>query len=235
MVSKAVILAAGRGTRMGAITEDLPKPMLPVQGRPLLEHIVERLGRAGIERFLIVVGYRRDAIEAHFAGRPGIEFRVQENVNGTGSAALLAREFVGDSLFFLSLGDILVDPAAYVACNSELLSHPKCGAVLGVKDVEDPWRAAAVYSRDGRVTKVIEKPPQGTSTTHWASAGLFAMRPTVFPYLDRLTPSARGEYELTAIFDPMLNDGIEVRMSAIEGRWLDVGRPEDLKTANLKG
>lgn len=119
--------------------------------------------------------------------------------------------------------------------NSELLSHPGCGAVLGVKDVEDPWRAAAVYAEGGRVSKVIEKPPQGTSTTRWASAGLFAMRPAVFPYLDRLTPSERGEYELTAIFASMLNDGIEVRMSAIEGRWLDVGRPEDLQTANLKG
>jgi bifunctional UDP-N-acetylglucosamine pyrophosphorylase/glucosamine-1-phosphate N-acetyltransferase len=74
-INSAVILAAGRGTRMGSITESLPKPMLPIGGRPMLEHILERLSLAGIERFFIVVGYHREAIEQHFRGTKfNIEF-----------------------------------------------------------------------------------------------------------------------------------------------------------------
>ena len=65
-IDRAVILAAGRGTRMGAITETVPKPMLPVGGRPILEHILERLTTAGVSKFLIVVGYQREVIENHF-------------------------------------------------------------------------------------------------------------------------------------------------------------------------
>ena len=105
-------------------------------------------------------------------------------------------------------------------------------AVLGVRDVDDPWQGAAVYEAGGTVTRVVEKPPRGTSTTRWNSAGLYAMRPAVFPYLDRLVPSPRHEYELTSIFEMMLQERVELRISAIEGRWRDVGRPEDLEAVN---
>jgi len=81
--------------------------------------------------------------------------------------------------------------------------------VLGVRDVDDPWQGAAVYEVGGTVTRVVEKPPRGTSTTRWNSAGLYAMRPAVFPYLDRLAPSPRNEYELTSIFEMMLQERVE--------------------------
>ena len=78
----------------------------------------------------------------------------------------------------------------------------------------------------------MRSPRIGTSTTHWNSAGVFALRPVVFPYLDRLEPSERNEYELTAIFDRMVRDDLELRISVIEGPWRDVGRPEDLSALN---
>jgi NDP-sugar pyrophosphorylase family protein len=229
-----VVLAAGRGTRMGALTDETPKPMLPVQGRPMLEHILERLGEAGVERYLLVVGYRREVIQEHFAAGPfAIDYVVQEMVDGTGSAARLAREFAGSDPFLLTFGDILVAPSAYVRCGSVIAGHPATKAVLGVKDVDDPWRGAAVYVEpDGRITKVIEKPPQGTSTTRWGSAGLYAFTPAVFPYLDSLQPSERNEYELTSIFDPMIRDGLELRIAPVDGAWRDVANPEDLIAAN---
>src|SRR5437764_6320398 len=108
---KAVVLAAGRGTRMGDITTEIPKAMLPVRGKPLLEHVLDALALAGVERFLMVVGYRREVIEDHFRNwcLP-VEFRVQEPINGTGAAARLAEEFAGNDPFLLALGDILCDP-----------------------------------------------------------------------------------------------------------------------------
>lgn len=103
---------------------------------------------------------------------------------------------------------------------------------MGVRWVDDPWQGAAVYEQDGVIHKVVEKPPPGTSQTHWNSAGLYAVRPSAFAYLDRLTPSPRGEFELTQIFDMMLEEGREVRIAAIDGMWRDVGRPEDLQALN---
>jgi NDP-sugar pyrophosphorylase family protein len=232
-IRSAVVLAAGRGTRMGEMTTSMPKPMLPVHGRPMLELVLERLAQAGVERFFLVVGYYREIIEEHFRNWPvPIEFRVQDPVDGTGSAARLACGFAANEPFLLTFGDILCEPAAYTACASVLVGNPACGAVMGVKSVDDPWRGAAVYEEGGRITKVIEKPPKGTSTTHWNSAGLYAMRPDVFPYLARLQPSARHEYELTSIFEMMLAEGRELRISAIAGPWRDVGRPEDLSALN---
>lgn len=230
---KAVLLAAGRGTRMGGMTAETPKPMLLVQGRPILEHILEGLSSVGVERFFIVVGYRREVIESHFADlRFDIEFRVQDPVNGTGSAARLARDFVGRDPFLFSFGDILCRPEAYTRCARTLLDNPATLAVLGVRDVDDPWRGAAVYVANGRITRIVEKPAPGSSTTRWNSAGLYAMRAEVFPYLDRIPLSPRGEYELTSIFEAMLGEGLDLRISPIEGEWRDIGLPEDLDAAN---
>lgn len=232
-IRKAVVLAAGRGTRMGDITSDIPKAMLPVRGKPLLEHVLDGLAQAGVERILVVVGYRREAIENHFRNwRLPVEFRVQDPIDGTGAATRLAREFVGPDSFLLALGDILCDAPAYARCGRVLDEYPNTAGVLGVKAVEDPWRAAAVYTDNGVITRVIEKPPQGSSTTHWSSAGLWAFRSLVFGYLDRIELSPRGEYEITSIFDLMLADGLELRISPFEGEWTDVGRPEDLDAVN---
>ncbi len=231
MIDRAVVLAAGRGKRMGGITEAVPKPMLPVQGRPLLEHVMDRLAIAGVQRFLIVTGYRHETIEEHFhEWRLPVEFRLQDPIDGTGSAARLARDFAGNEPFLLTFGDILCDSAAYLRCAGTLAAD--VAAVLGVRDLDDPFRAAAVYADGDRVSRVIEKPPAGSSATRWTSAGLYAMRPVVFDYLDRLELSPRNEYEITSIFDRMIADGLEVRMSPMEGDWRDVGRPEDLEAVN---
>jgi NDP-sugar pyrophosphorylase family protein len=226
-----VVLAAGRGTRMGQMTADLPKPMLSVNGKPILEHVLDRLAAAGVDRFFLVIGYRREVIVEHFHNwRLPIQFRVQEPVNGTGSAARLARDFTRKDPFLLTFGDILCDPAAYVACADALTETTE--AVMGVRHLDDPYQGAAVYERGGVIYKVIEKPPQGTSQTNWNSAGLYVLRPTAYKYLERLTPSPRNEFELTQIFDMMLADGRELRIAPIDGLWRDVGRPEDLKALN---
>ena len=231
-IRRAVILAAGRGKRMGSITQETPKPMLSIHGKPILEHILERLTTAGIERFFVVTGYRGELIENHFRDWPGIEFRRQEPVNGTGRAASLARDFVGNDLFLLTYADILCEPAEYIRCSEILEQHPATAAVLAVKAVPDPWQGAAVYEKQGRIRRIVEKPPKGSSTTHWNSAGFYAFRPLIFEYLERIQPSPRNEYELTSALTMMLSDGLELRISEIVGEWRDVCRPEDLQALN---
>ena len=233
MLDLAIILAAGRGTRMGGLTEAIPKPMLLVEGRPMLEHILERLTTAGIRRFLIVVGYHHEAIQSHFQSSSfDIEFRLQQPVNGTGSAALLARDFTGAAPFLLTFGDILCRPEEYTRAIQTLSDDTQ--AVLAVKAVDDPWQGAAVYENSLRITRIIEKPPKGTSTTPWNSAGFYCFRASIFNYLAKLKPSIRNEYELTSAIDSMLADGLTLKISPIEGEWRDVGRPEDLDAVNSK-
>ncbi len=217
---------------MGALTEEIPKPMLPIDGRPMLEHIVLRLREAGVARILIVTGYRRELIEAHFAaGFPEVSFVVQEIVEGTASAVRLGRDFVGACPFILTFGDILCGARNYTGI-AETLSRNAASAALGVKYVADPWQGAAVYAdAAGAVTEMIEKPPRGTSTTHWNSAGLYAFTPEIFSEIEITPRSERGEYEITTAIRQLIARRRPVRLFEIDGAWRDVGRPEDLAEA----
>ncbi len=230
---KAVILAAGRGTRMQDLTAQVPKPMLQVNGKPILEHLLDRLREAGFAETLIVTGYRAETVEEHFREYPlRIQYRRQPVPDGTGSAALLAEDFTGDEPFLLTFGDVLAPADCYTGIVQELHRYPLAELAIGVKWVEDPWQGAAVYEREGWVERIIEKPPAGSSTTHWNSAGLFAFRSIVFKYLRRIPKSPRGEYELTSAEHQMLEQGLPGRMYVIEGFWRDIGRPEDLDIAS---
>ncbi len=231
----AVILAAGRGTRMKGLTEDLPKAMLPIAGRPLLEHILLTLRNAGIERFVVVTGYHADRIENHFGdgARLGVElvYRRQEVQDGTARALLLGRDSIGDRPFLLAWGDILAEPGNYPALLATFRERQPDG-LLGVNWVADPCRGAAVYvDADNRIERILEKPPPGTAQTHWNNAGIAVFRPAVFDYAAAVKPSPRGEYEIPDAISAMLADGLAIYAFPLQGFWSDVGTPEDLKRA----
>ena len=229
---KAVILAAGKGTRMRGLAADRPKHMLEVGKRRLLEHVVLAIARGGVREFVVVTGHFANLIEEHFGdgARLGLRFRYvrQERQDGTGSAAHLAREEIGEEPFLLALGDILVSPENYPELIGSFEESP-CDALLSLVRVDDPWRGAAVYVEAGmRVTEIVEKPPQGASATPWNNAGLFIFAPALFRYTAGLTLSPRGEYELTSAIAAMIADGRQVRGFPLRGFWGDMGTPEDL-------
>jgi dTDP-glucose pyrophosphorylase len=203
---KALVLAAGKGTRMGGLTRDVPKPLLPLGGKPILHHVLDRLAGAGIEEACIVIGYYGDQIRAHLAGYPlPLTFCVQNELTGTAHAALLGRSFCARDPFLLTFGDILCTSADYSGL-IRLLAPPS-EAVVGVKYVDDPAPGAAVYEEHGRVTRIIEKPPPGTSATHWNSAGVYAFTARIFDELERVPRSPRGEYEITDAIAQLLAAG----------------------------
>lgn len=217
---------------MGALTEELPKPMLPLRGKPMIEHILDRLRGAGFQDALIVTGFRAEAIEEHLAGYPmRLKFRRQTTLDGTGSAAMLARGFCGQDSFLLTFGDILTEVDDYRAMSDALERDEDAQAVLAAKWVDDPWQGAAIYEHSGVVERIVEKPPRGASSTHWNSAGTYVFRASLFAELERIPKSTRGEYELTTAIDQLLAGGRRVLLHGLAGNWRDVGRPEDLGAA----
>jgi NDP-sugar pyrophosphorylase family protein len=228
-VTKAVILAAGRGTRMRELTDDLPKPMIPVHGRPILLHILEGLKAAGVTEFLLVVGYREDVVRAFFGD--GTSFGVQVHYvtqvvqDGTGRVVELARDFAGSDPFVLSYGDILVDPANY----RRLVQLGTEEAVLSVKLNEDVSKGGAVFVNERfELTDLREKPRPGEPTSPWYNAGVYTFRPSIFEHTARLEKSPRGEYELTDAIRTLAQSGNVVQAFELQGDWADVRDPEVL-------
>ncbi|MFI5395398.1 MAG: NDP-sugar synthase [Candidatus Binatia bacterium] len=231
----AVILAAGRGTRMGSLTAHLPKALLPLRGRPIIEHVLAGLRAAGIGEIVVITGYLGQQIESHLGAgeRWGLRltYRSQTKPDGTARALLLAREAVSGGPFLLSWGDIVVEPEQYAALVAEYGRTP-CDVMLTVNAIADPWRGAAVYvDSNWRVTDLIEKPPRGSSSTPWNNAGIFILTPLIFSYAEQLRPSPRGEYELPQAIRVMMADGCVVRACPVRGFWSDLGTPEDLAAA----
>jgi NDP-sugar pyrophosphorylase family protein len=215
---------------LGSITDDLPKPMIDLNGKPLLEHTLDRLAKAGIRRALIVTGYKAEMIESHFAAynAADVAFVRQLELNGTGAAALLAQDWTLDQPFLLTFGDVLTEPHDYRGMIGHLVEGE---AVIAVKRVDDPWQGAAVYERHGRVTRIIEKPPPGTSSTHWNSAGSYVFRQSIFTELEKVPLSPRGEYEITTALQQLINAGRPLLLYSLTGGWRDVGRPDDIAEA----
>jgi NDP-sugar pyrophosphorylase family protein len=235
MIDQALILAAGKGTRMGRLTDDCPKPLLTVAGIPIIEHVLRGLASVGIARAVMVTGYLAERMEGFLGNgaRVGLHmtYRRQESQNGTAKAALLAREDLAPTAFVMSFGDILCARSNYRALLAAFAAEP-CDALLGLNPVDDPWEGAAVYREGGRVSRIIEKPARGTSTTKWNNAGVMILTPGVWPVLERLEPSPRGEYELPVGIGRMVEDGFDVRGVEFAGLWSDVGRPEELARIN---
>lgn len=233
-IDKAVLLAAGRGTRMRELTADLPKPMIDVRGKPVLQHIVEGLRDSGVKQFLIIVGYHADAVRHHFGDGSGfktdIAYATQVVQDGTGRVVELARDFAGEAPFVLGYGDILVDPRNY---KHVLDLADNVAAIISVKRNEDVSKGGAVFLNERmELIDLREKPKRDEPTSPWYNAGLYAFRPGIFEFTARLQPSPRGEYELTDAIRDLALSGKIVKALELTGEWADVRDPEILAQLN---
>ena len=233
-IDKALVLAAGRGTRMRELTNDLPKPMIKVRGKPVLQHIVEGLRDAGVRKFVIVVGYHAEAVRNFFGDgqrhNVEIEYVTQTVQDGTGRVVNLARSFAGESPFVLSYGDILISPQNY----KRVVDLPNdCEAIITVTRGEDVSKGGAVFVNEQmELVDLREKPKPGEPTSPWYNAGLYAFRPSIFEFIGKLKPSPRGEYELTDAIRDLAHSGKKVQAIELSGEWADVRDPEILAKLN---
>lgn len=233
-LTKAVLLAAGRGTRMRELTDELPKPMLVVQGRPILQHIIEGMRFAGIREVLLIVGWRAEIVREFFGNGSQfdlrIEYATQVVQDGTGKVVELARDFCGADPFLLSYGDILIDQPNY-----GLLASPAddVEAMITVKRSADVSQGGAVFVDDDfNLTDLREKPRPGEPTSPWYNAGVYMFRPSIFDFTARLERSPRGEFELTDAIRALAQSGKRVQALELTGNWADVRDPEILAQLN---
>ncbi len=246
---KAVILAAGKGTRMRDLTNEVPKPMLKVRGQPILERILRGVRDAGIRDFFIVTGFRAEVIETYFGDGGQWDTRIsygrQLVQDGTGKAPEPAKTFVADSAFLLTYGDILVPPDTY----RRMVERFQSGAFSGVITVtrgEDVTKGGLdFFDNQFCLTRLVEKPSSAqleqlrrdgwlkTGEPVWYNAGIYIFKPIVYEFIAKLQKSPRGEYELTDAVSAMVEAGHRLAGLEIEGRWVDVRDPEVL--AKLRG
>jgi dTDP-glucose pyrophosphorylase len=219
---------------MRELSAELPKPMIKVRGKPVLQHIIEGLRNAGIGDLLLVVGYRADAVREFFCDgsryNVTIQYATQTVQDGTGRVVDLARDFVGNRPFILAYGDILVDPANY-KCVVDLPDDIE--AMLTVTRGEDVSKGGAVVVNDQMdVLDVREKTKPGEPTSPWYNAGLYAFRPSIFDFTAKLNPSPRGEYELTDAICDLAHSAKRVKALELTGEWADVRDPDILARLN---
>lgn len=221
---------------MRELTRELPKPMLQVRGKPVLQHIIEGFRDAGIEDFLIVVGWHAEVVRNFFGDGAKLGVRVQYQTqvvqDGTGKVVELAREFVGSDPFVLGYGDILVAPENYRRLCAAL---EEAEAVVTVKRSDDVSQGGAVFVNERfELIDLREKPKPGEPTSPWYNAGVYAFRSSIFDHIARLERSARGEYELTDAIRNLALAGKKIQALELVGDWADVRDPEILAQLNRR-
>jgi len=225
---KAVVLVAGKGTRMEPLTSDCPKVMLQVTNKPILEHILNSAIQAGIEGFVFITGYLEQQIREYFGDGSkwgvSIDYVQQKEQLGTANAIGYAKGHVEEAFLVLN-GDMLIGQEDLKA----LLSRTE-EAVICVKEVENPSDFGVLEVENNKVVRIIEKPKN--PPTKLANAGVYLFRESIFDFIDRTQASVRKEFEITDSIQMLIDSGAAVGYSPLEGRWIDIGYPWDLLKAN---
>ncbi|MEM1657480.1 MAG: glucose-1-phosphate thymidylyltransferase [Candidatus Jordarchaeales archaeon] len=231
-----MILAAGKGTRMRPLTFTRPKHMLPIAGKPILEHIINFLRLGGINDIVIVVSPDGDFIMDYFGDGTrfdvNIEYAEQRKPLGLAHAVSVARSLLEDEERFITvLGDVLFK----LNLKDMLAFHLKkeAKATIAVSEVADPTPFGVVKVSDGfRIEKLVEKPKIPPS--NFIIAGIYIFEKEFWDCLKDLKPSWRGEYEITDAIQLMVDRGYSVYGYLTRKWWKDTGKPTDLLEASRK-
>ncbi len=223
---KAVILAAGEGSRMRPLTYTRPKVMIPLANKPILEHLLIQAKEAGIMEFIFIVGYHDEQVRGYFRNGEqwgvNIEYCTQRRQLGTADALKMVEGLV-DGNFLVINGDIIVSQK-----DIKRLAE-KGGITLGVVEVEDTRDLGVVELGKSRVVHIYEKTQKPPS--HKVNAGMYLFTLDIFGAVSQTAKSPRGEYELTDSLELMIDKGHNIGYQEI-GYWLNLSYPWDLLSAN---
>lgn len=229
---KAVILAAGQGTRLRPVTLTMPKPLVPVANKPLIGFAIDVLRNAGLDEIGVVVNDLDSPIASQLGS--GAEFGVkldyivQTEQKGLAHAIGMTRDFVGNEPFCVLLGDNIFQDKM----EGLLRGFPASSAELAIAliEVPDPQRFGVAEVINGQIARVIEKPKEPPSNL--AISGAYLFRPSIFDAIDHIKPSWRNELEITDAIQYVISSGAEVHPYTLQGWWIDAGKPDAIIQAN---
>jgi glucose-1-phosphate thymidylyltransferase len=220
---KAVILAAGEGKRLRPFTETLPKVMLTVANKPVLEYIVEAVKNCGITDIILVVGYKKEVIMEHFKDYPDakITYVVQDKQLGTSHALLQAKDLIDDSFIVIS-GDNIIDQNSI----SKLIKDQSKYSML-IKEHPHPSKYGVVFIEKYKLKGIVEKPKEELGK--FISIGIYKLPKSIFKTIQEL--ASDGLYALSTVIQSVVDQGESVN-TIIADSWMDIVYPWDLININ---
>ena len=229
---RAMIMAAGLGTRLRPLTGLVSKPMVPVANRPVLEHILHLVRRYGIRDVIINLHYFPHAITSHLGDGSGmdmnIEYSFEEELLGTAGGVKNNEWFLGEDTFLVMSGDALTD----VDLEALISTHRRTGAIatLALKEVEDPSHYGVVVLDDsGRVTGFQEKPPREQALSRLCNSGIYVFEPEIFQHIP-----AESFYDFgNQVLPGLLEDDLPFYAHVIPTFWSDIGSLTEYKQGNF--
>jgi mannose-1-phosphate guanylyltransferase/phosphomannomutase len=228
---KAVVMAGGEGTRLRPLTSNQPKPMVPIVGKPCMEHILELLKAHGMEQVVVTLAFMPQAIRSYFGTGETmgleIEYSVEEQPLGTAGSVRLASDAL-DETFVVISGDALCD----VDLTALVAAHREKGAdvTIGLKPVPNPLEFGIVVTdEDGRIERFLEKPSWGQVFSDTINTGIYVLEPEVL----RHVPTDRPYDFSKELFPLLLEMGRPLYGHVLDGYWQDIGTIEQYRQANF--
>jgi UTP--glucose-1-phosphate uridylyltransferase len=218
-IAKAILPAAGLGTRMEPITKVIPKEMLPLGCKPVLEYIVEELRTGGIEDILIVTRGDKPAIREYFKSWHGIDFIEENQSRGSGYAVLMGKDFVGEEDFLVALADAPLWEEKSGSLISDLAkAHNTHQAAITMAIYQIPWEETHLRGimvpagevapgKAVRLLDMLEKPTPETAPSNWAGVGRYIFSPDIFTALEAIRPDESGEIGITDGIRRLVQEG----------------------------
>jgi mannose-1-phosphate guanylyltransferase / phosphomannomutase len=228
---KAVVMAGGEGTRLRPLTSNQPKPMVPIVGKPCMEHIVELLKRHGFEDVVVTVAFLPQAIRSYFGSGEslGVEigYSVEESPLGTAGSVRLAAAQLDDTFLVIS-GDALCD--CDLTRLVEAHREKEASVTIGLKPVENPLEFGIVVTdEDGRVERFLEKPSWGQVFSDTINTGIYVLEPEVLKHVPKNRPFDFSK----ELFPLLLEMGRPLYGHVLDGYWQDIGNLEQYRQANF--
>lgn len=229
---KAMVLAAGVGSRLDPLTSQLPKPLVPVANRPVMEHLLALLKKHGFCDIVSNLHYMPEEIRQYFGdgSRFGlkIDFRYEKELSGDAGGVRACRDFFAGETFIVLMGDLLTD--ADLSAVLKIHKAKKALATIGLKQVEDVSQfGVALTNKDGFITGFQEKPSNEEALSNLASTGIYVFEPEIFDHMPQTGSLGFGRQ----LFPQLVEDGLPVLGAKIEGYWTDVGTIKQYKQSNF--
>ena len=227
---KAVVLAAGLGKRMRSLTKEKPKALVRLNGKPLLQHVLESFEKAGVKEVLVVVGFKGKLVKKKFGkqfGKIKLSYVTQRIPMGTAHAVLKARGRV-KGRFLVGSGDVVVEPGLW----KRLLAKKGFDAVVALRPEKNPEKFGVALVKGKKLMQLVEKPGKKIGSD-LVNAGAYSFSQKIFPALAATRVSRRGEFEITDSINILAAEG-KAGFVEYRGKCLDIGSREDLKNAKEK-